>query len=115
MKKPTLLRGVTWLVSRMLLTIRADAFRTRTLSSRTQRHSFGLPAFLFAYRFCVSMCEPMVRQLAKNQSLSFLIGPPTEMLLSQFFRRAGASANPRARKESSMLDDCPHCPAKLPK
>ena len=60
MKNPTLFFCVTWLVRRTLLTSLLVALRTLMLSSRTHRHSLGLPAFLFAYWFCVSTCDPIV-------------------------------------------------------
>jgi hypothetical protein len=110
-----LFRWVSWLVRRTPLTSLLVALRTRTLSSRTQRHSFGLPAFRLANWFCVSRWFPTVREFAKNQMRSFRIGPPSETLLSQFLRSAGASAKPIARSGASMLVAWPHSPAKLPK
>src|SRR6185295_2567813 len=115
MKKPTLLRGLTWPVRRMLLANLAEELRTRTPSSLTHAQAFGSPTFLFANWFAASIAEPIVRVLAKNHSRSRLMGPPTARLASQFFLSAGASAKPRARRRSSTLDDWPQSPAKLPK
>src|ERR1051325_2080900 len=58
---------------------------------------------------------PVLRTLAKNQTRSRLMGPPSEKLPSQFLTSEGRSANPRDCSRLSMLDDCPHCPAQLKK
>src|SRR5439155_13728785 len=46
---------------------------------------------------------PQYRDDAKNQTLSFLIGPPTDPFRSQFLSRLLEVLTPRAMSASSML------------
>ena len=56
-------------------------------------------------RFC-----PCVRALAKNHTLSRLIGPPMLKLVSQLVRSVGGCVMPKLRNWSSRLFDVAQSP-----
>src|SRR5689334_18279955 len=107
------LRGVSWLVSRMDSIDRASALRTSTFGSRAHVHFVASPAFRFADAPCTGAMVEYLRRFAKNQSLSFLIGPPPEPLMSQELVMPAGCSRPYPISVSFRLLPVDHLPAPL--